>query len=394
MASAWVFQQGEDVEKRGEDNAPWYVGWYEPDGRRKKKGFGSGFQGKKRAERFRSKVENDLMAGTYHMEVRKLWADFRAEYERRALPRMAVKTRGQVRAALDHFERLIKPVRVFAINTGHIDDFAARRRQEPGRKKGSLVSPSTINTDLQRVKAALNAAVEWGYLAKAPRFHMERLPGLLPRYVTGDHFAAIYAACDVARMPAGFAFSPADWWRALLVLGYMTGWRIGQMLSLRREDLDLEAGTAFSRWGAEGNKGKRDVLIRLHPVVITHLKKLPGFTPTVLPWNYNERAVYEEFLRIQLAARVKNAAGEDVPLHLPCHGDHEHTPSCHVYGFHDLRRAFATMNAGQLSPDALQALMQHKSYQTTQVYINMARQLDQAVAALHVPDVLRAKVGG
>jgi hypothetical protein len=36
--------------------------------------------------------------------------------------------------------------------------------------------------------------------------------------------------------------------------------------------------------------------------------------------------------------------------------------------------------------------MRHKSYQTTQVYINnMARQMDEAVASLHVPDVLRKK---
>jgi integrase len=74
-------------------------------------------------------------------------------------------------------------------------------------------------------------------------------------------------------------------------------------------------------------------------------------------------------------------------------GEHEHTPFCHVFGFHDLRRAFATMNADKLSPDALQALMRHKSYQTTQVYINMARQMDAAVASLHVPDVLK-KTGG
>jgi hypothetical protein len=48
------------------------------------------------------------------------------------------------------------------------------------------------------------------------------------------------------------------------------------------------------------------------------------------------------------------------------------------------------MNADKLTPDALQELMQHKSYQTPQVYINMARQMDAAVAALHVPDVLNA----
>ena len=49
------------------------------------------------------------------------------------------------------------------------------------------------------------------------------------------------------------------------------------------------------------------------------------------------------------------------------------------------------MNADRLTPDTLQALMRHKSYQTTQVYINMSRQMDEAVASLHVPDVLSAR---
>ena len=44
---------------------------------------------------------------------------------------------------------------------------------------------------------------------------------------------------------------------------------------------------------------------------------------------------------------------------------------------------------GKLTPDALQALMRHKSYQTTQAYVSMARQLDEAVAGLHVPEVLQ-----
>jgi hypothetical protein len=35
--------------------------------------------------------------------------------------------------------------------------------------------------------------------------------------------------------------------------------------------------------------------------------------------------------------------------------------------------------------------MRHKSYQTTQLYINMARQMDAAVASLHVPDVLKTR---
>ncbi len=52
------------------------------------------------------------------------------------------------------------------------------------------------------------------------------------------------------------------------------------------------------------------------------------------------------------------------------------------------------MNADKLTPDALQALMRHKSYQTTQRFISMARQMDAAVAGLHVPEVLRGRAEG
>ena len=45
------------------------------------------------------------------------------------------------------------------------------------------------------------------------------------------------------------------------------------------------------------------------------------------------------------------------------------------------------MNAPRLTGDALQALMRHKSYATTQRYINMARQLDDSVKVLYVPDL-------
>jgi integrase len=99
------------------------------------------------------------------------------------------------------------------------------------------------------------------------------------------------------------------------------------------------------------------------------------------PWHHGEYALYEQFRRIQRAAGI----------HLPCSKAHEHTPSCHTYGFHDLRRAFATMNADKLTPDALQVLMRHKSYQTTQLYISMARQMKEAVAKLHVPEVIRGR---
>jgi integrase len=164
----------------------------------------------------------------------------------------------------------------------------------------------------------------------------------------------------------------------------MTGWRIGDLLGTRRDDLDLEAGTAITRAEVEGNKGKRDEKVKLHPVALEHLRRIVkpfGASPRVFPWSHNIRTLYTQFARVQEAAGIK----------LPCSKEHKHTRFCYVYGFHDLRRAFATMNADKLTPDALQALMRHKTYTTIQKYINMARQMDEAVASLHVPEVLRPR---
>jgi integrase len=378
-SEAWIFQRNEQVRDMGEDKAPWYVGWYDPDGRRHKESCGAGFRGQKQAEKRKRQIENDLMTGTYQMNVKKMWADFRKEYSERVVSGLAVRSRPQVETSLGHFERIVRPVRVFALTSAHVDQFVAERRKDPGQKHGSTVSPATVNHDLRHVKAALRVAVDWGYLGRMPKFRMEREPRRLPTYVTGEHFALIYAACESATMPRHLPYPTAAWWRGLVVFGYMTGWRIGDMLGLRREDLDLEQGFAITRF--ENNKGKRDDRVKLHPIIVEHLRRLPGFTPTVFPWSNNRRTLHSEFHRIQRAAGI----------HLHCPDQHEHTDACHFYGFHDFRRAFATMNADKLSADALQTLMRHKSYQTTQVYINMARQMDEAVAALHVPDVLRSQ---
>ena len=65
-------------------------------------------------------------------------------------------------------------------------------------------------------------------------------------YLSPEHFAKLYRHADAARWPNDGPFETADWWRAMLVTAYMTGWRIGSLLALR-EDVDLETGFALSR---------------------------------------------------------------------------------------------------------------------------------------------------
>jgi integrase len=379
---AWVFQDAKQVAKYGKEKASFYVGWLTAEGKRRCKACGSGKLGKLAANKLRDKMHVDLAAGLHEDTFKRSWEQFCQEYEEKVLAGKAPRTRDSALSSLKNFERVVNPKKVSAIKTRTIDEFIAVRRGEPGMNRGSVLSPASINHDLRHLKAALKVARSWKYLAELPEFRMEREPKKLVSYVTGDDFALIYKACGVATMPERIQqIDPADWWRALLSMAYMTGWRIGDLLALRREDVDLDAGIAISR--AENNKGKRDERVKLHPVVVEHLRKLAGFSPVMFPWPHNQRTLYSKFWRIQKAAGIN----------LPCAEKHEHTPACHYYGFHDLRRAFATMNADKLTADALQTLMRHRSYQTTQKYISMARQMDAAVAALHVPAVLQAAGG-
>jgi hypothetical protein len=56
-----------------------------------------------------------------------------------------------------------------------------------------------------------------------------------------------------------------------------------------------------------------------------------------------------------------------------------------------LRRAFASYNANTLGAVELQRMMRHRSFATTQAYINMSTRMKDAVKKLTVPDVLVRK---
>jgi len=378
--SVWIFQYPEDLRRKGPDGASWFVGWYDLAGKRRSESCGPGARGKNLAEKRKRRIEGELDLGVHAPVSKKSWADFRTEYQEQILSRLEPSSQIAIQVALDAFERHAKPGKVEAITTQTVDLFVSRRRNDKGKKPGSKVSPATINKDLRHVKAALKKAHEWGYLRSLPRIRMVREPEKLPRYVTPEHFELLYTrAAEKAKYPnqPGQSFTAPQYWRALMVTAYMTGLRINEILSFKREDLDFERGQLITR--ASDNKGKRDEVLALHKTVLEHLQSLNSIHARPLAWPHDSRLLWTEFGRIQREAGI----------HLICPGEHKHTKACHVYGFHDFRRAFATVNAPRLKAETLQKLMRHRSYKTTLGYINLASQVDDAVANMPVPPVLR-----
>ncbi len=284
--------------------------------------------------------------------------------------------------SLDIFEQKAKPKRMAAITTHTIDHFKSERAKDRGRKPGSRVSPATINKDLRHIKAALRYAVDWGYMTRGPKFRMVREAEEIGPVVTEEHFRDLYDECKSAALPKGQPYTAAEWWQALLVFALTTGWRISEILSLRREDLDLESGAVKTRAG--DNKGGRDDCDYLQPASLQHVTKLRHFEAKVFHWPYGRRLLYEVFHAIQREAGI----------HLACprSGEHQCTDACHVYGFHALRRAYATFNA-ELPATVLQKKMRHRSFTTTQRYIKLADKMKKAAEVIYVPAFLEVKRG-
>ena len=117
---------------------------------------------------------------------------------------------------------------------------------------------------------------------------------------------------------------------------------------------------------------------------LERVKLIIGFTDHVFHWPYGPRKLWDQFHAIQRAAGV----------HLTCPdaGRHKCTASCHVYGFHALRRGYATFNA-ELPAPVLQRKMRHRSFKTTLGYIQLADKMKKAADVIYVPAFLEAKRG-
>lgn len=377
---AWLFQDKADVARDG-DKAAWSVGWYDPDTRAKRsKKVGS----KTKAQTVARRLEGEAAAGVYYAESRKTWAKFREEFDAKILPRQATDTQRITRGVLDCFAKLMRPHHVGRITTQTIDEFVTLRQSQRGRNPDSTVSPATVNRDLRHLKAALRVANEWGYLPKVPKFRRVREEQRIGAVVTPADFQAMYAACERATKPEGLAVTPKEWWQALLVFAMTTGWRIREILCLRRGDVNFKSGAILTR--AADNKGGRDDIDHLTPEALAHVKGVVGFEPLLFAWPHDRRELWGEFHRIQTAAGI----------HLACpdEGRHTCTDSCHLYGFHALRRGYATLNVERMPASTLQRKMRHKSFQTTLRYIGLADKMKAASEAVYVPEFLKTKASG
>ena len=121
----------------------------------------------------------------------------------------------------------------------------------------------------------------------------------------------------------------------LLVFAITTGWRKEEILAFRRSDLDLETGAVLTR--AENNKGGRDDMDYLPPATLEHLRSIVSFSIRRYsrgPMPCGRWTCSSSASRRPPASTCRASSNASTIC----------TPSCHLYGMHDLRRAYATEN--------------------------------------------------
>ena len=178
--------------------------------------------------------------------------------------------------------------------------------------------------------------------------------------------------------------------RAIVMMAYHAGLRIGEILNLRWLDIDLENAlvkvqyrpTKPGEWWAWGSKGLADRAVPMSQELLEHYYRLQ----VVCPWMYPHLPAARCRTLQRKAEKLSEATRK-----WPCNNLYRLLNRVKRYAgisegaFHELRRTAATELSERLQPTDLQKLMGHKSFATTQRYIGVrhSRYLDATREAMN-----------
>jgi len=284
------------------------------------------------------------------------WETFRGRYEREHLSGLADKTRAAWGTARRHLERSARPPlqHLEQVDATEISTFVAYLRHRRGRP----IEETTIACYVKTLLAALGWAERIGMLAEAPRFKLPKraggkVSGMRSRPITEAEFAHLLATVeDCPHAGPGL-------WRFYLRGLWFSGLRLGESVALSWEfsadfSIDnLDAQVPCYRILAAGQKSGRDQVLPVAPEFAELLRSTDPVT--------RHGTVFKLGRSANEVGRTVSAIGRAAKIVV-----NESTGKCVTA--HDLRRSFATRWAARLQPAELQALMRHKSIETTMRY--------------------------
>lgn len=225
---------------------------------------------------------------------------------------------------------------------------------------------TTVARRLAALRSWLRFQCRQGVLEKNPAFGLRgpRQDKRLPHFLSPADLARLLAAPDES--PLGLRD------RAILETLYSGGLRVGELVGLEQDDVDLDSGVATVR-----GKGKRERVVLLGPPSVTAIKEwLPAREALVAANRKSAKVVFINQRGTRLTTR---SVGRLLEKYLKKTGLDPRTSP------HTLRHSFATHlldNGADIR--SVQELLGHRNLTTTQVYTHVTTsRLHESYRAAH-----------
>lgn len=299
-------------------------------------------------------------------------------YEERYVQGRQLKTAGDFKWRMKPLLRRFGPIPITKIRAGDVEDWQTFLRR-PRLIHGVVKPPSaaTVNRAVEDLRRTLNWAVSREYMPSSPFtrsgisvIRFDREDNRRNRRVSEEEERRLIAAAPVHL-------------RALIILALDTGVRAGEMLAIRVQDADLEAGEITLRAATTKSGKTRRVPIatqRLRSVIEWFRtdasgKARPGKSPLIT----NDEGVGVGGFRTAWETAVLKAHGYAPAKGKPLRDakDNSLTPAARrAYNdlnlhWHDLRHEYACRLAERGVPlTKIQYLLGHASVVTTERYVH------------------------
>lgn len=320
-----------------DDKGRWWLDYYTPDGKRRRKMVG---ESKREAETLLAKLRVDKARGEYvDQSSAPPFDEFCVQFMERHgnHKRSYAKCEGTIEKLKEFFGSL----RLSQITAGHIERYRLMRLAEKShRNPERSVSRTSVNREVEIIRAMLNKAVRWGMLARNPACQVQD-------YDENNYRERFLSTAEIRKLLKVTKQSESPALRPAVYLALQTGMRKAELLSLRWMDINFEADKILVRETKNGEPRQVPIGRRARWL----LNKLAARNPLA-------EFVFES----------QNAKGERAPARDIKRAWHTALRLARIedFRFHDLRRTFAShfaMRRGDLY--ALAKILGHKNPKIT-----------------------------
>ncbi len=304
---------------------------YDENGKRKQ--YKTGLTSKKLAKEYEQKKRNEIaerkLFPERYFEKRK-FSDFAPEYLQKYASRKRPSTHSDYVSISRKLVRFFGDLYLHETTRYHIESYQSERSGQVG--------VCMVNREITILKGILTKAIDWGFLLKNPvkgiKLEKER-PRL--RYLNREEISKLIESCG--------RNGQVRYLKPMVIIDLNTGLRKDEILSLKKESVDLNRNVITVREG----KGGYTRYVPINETAKRELMELVNRGDSEYVFHDGRGLPFKD-IKKSFNSAVIRAELEDVQ-------------------FHDLRKTFATWCVFRgVPPKTLQKWMGHKKIETTMKY--------------------------